>query len=139
LWHATFHFTLWTQISKTLPLPCIVHLCNCLLHRHFIFRNYHCLRFDDKITKKNPNVFSKNLVNYSRFLLSILNNRSMKLGSLFCLVVMRSTERGYASDHVLGVFGKLSTRRRGAWAWFHGVWTLWCKSSWTLNDFFTAN
>jgi len=27
-----------------------------------------------------------------------------------------------ASDHVLGLFGKLS-RRRGASAWFHGVWT----------------
>jgi hypothetical protein len=28
----------------------------------------------------------------------------------------------YASACVLGVFGKLSTRR-AAWAWFHGVWT----------------
>jgi hypothetical protein len=27
-----------------------------------------------------------------------------------------------ASDHVLGLFGKLS-RRRGASAWFHDVWT----------------
>jgi hypothetical protein len=27
-----------------------------------------------------------------------------------------------ASDRVLGLFGKLS-RRRGAWAWFHGIWT----------------
>ncbi len=27
-----------------------------------------------------------------------------------------------ASDGVLGVFGKLSMRR-GAWAWFHDVWT----------------
>jgi hypothetical protein len=27
-----------------------------------------------------------------------------------------------ASNRVLGLFGKLS-RRRGAWAWFHGVWT----------------
>jgi hypothetical protein len=27
-----------------------------------------------------------------------------------------------ASDLVLGVFGKASTRR-GAWAWFHDVWT----------------
>jgi hypothetical protein len=26
------------------------------------------------------------------------------------------------SDHVLGLFGKL-LRRRGASAWFHGVWT----------------
>jgi hypothetical protein len=34
-------------------------------------------------------------------------------------------ERG--SDHVLGVFGKLSTRREGAWAWFHDVWTCGAK------------
>jgi len=27
-----------------------------------------------------------------------------------------------ALDCVLGVLGKLLTRR-GAWAWFHGVWT----------------
>ncbi len=27
---------------------------------------------------------------------------------------------------VLGVFGKLSTSR-GAWAWFHGVWTCGAK------------
>jgi len=27
-----------------------------------------------------------------------------------------------ALDHVLGVLGKLLTRR-GAWAWFHGIWT----------------
>jgi len=46
----------------------------------------------------------------------------MKEGSLFCFVVMRSTELGCASDRVLGYFGKLSMRR-GAWAWFHGVWT----------------
>jgi hypothetical protein len=50
----------------------------------------------------------------------------MKEGSLFCFVlyyfvVMRSTKPD-ASDHVLGVFGKLFTRR-GAWAWFHDVWT----------------
>ncbi len=31
-----------------------------------------------------------------------------------------------ASDRVLGVFGKLSMRR-GAWAWFHGVWTCGAK------------
>jgi len=24
---------------------------------------------------------------------------------------------------LVGVFGKLSMRRRGAWAWFHDVWT----------------
>jgi hypothetical protein len=44
---------------------------------------------------------------------------SMKEGSLFCFVFvgMRSTKLG-SSDHLLGIFGKLSMRR-GAWAWFH--------------------
>ncbi len=53
---------------------------------------------------------------------------SMKEGSLFCFVVMRSTElvSVHASDHVLGVFGKLSMRR-GARAWFHDVWTCGAK------------
>jgi hypothetical protein len=44
----------------------------------------------------------------------------MKEGSLFVLfVLMRSTKPGC----VLGLFGKFLRRRRGAWAWFHGVWT----------------
>jgi len=50
----------------------------------------------------------------------------MKEGSLFCFVVMRSTNQGDASDCVLDVFGKLSTRRR-AWAWFHDIWTCGAK------------
>jgi hypothetical protein len=29
-------------------------------------------------------------------------------------------------DHVLGVVGKLSMRR-GAWAWFHDIWTCGAK------------
>jgi len=37
-----------------------------------------------------------------------------------CFVVMRSTKSWCFS--ILGVFGKLSMKR-GAWAWFHGVWT----------------
>jgi hypothetical protein len=49
----------------------------------------------------------------------------MKEGSLFCFVVMRSINHD-ASGRVLGVFGKLSTRR-GAWAWFHDVWTCGAK------------
>jgi hypothetical protein len=36
----------------------------------------------------------------------------MKEGSLFCFVVMRSTELGYASNHVLGVFGKALNKER---------------------------
>jgi hypothetical protein len=42
----------------------------------------------------------------------------MKEGSLLCFVVMRSTE----ADSILRDFGKLWTRR-GAWAWFHDIWT----------------
>jgi hypothetical protein len=38
---------------------------------------------------------------------------------------MRSTVLD-ASDHVLGLFEKLS-RRRGASAWFHGIWTCGAK------------
>jgi hypothetical protein len=41
-------------------------------------------------------------------------------------------ERG--SDHILGVFGKL-LMRRGAWAWFHDVWTCGAKVLEILNDF----
>jgi len=39
---------------------------------------------------------------------------------------MRSTVLN-ALDHILGLFGKLS-RRKGAWAWFHGIWTCGAKS-----------
>jgi hypothetical protein len=35
-----------------------------------------------------------------------------------CFVLMRSFKLGC----VLGFFGKF-LRRRGSWAWFHGVWT----------------
>jgi hypothetical protein len=50
----------------------------------------------------------------------------MKEGSLFVLFCFVCTYEihwtGDASDCILGLFGKLS-RRRGASAWFHGVWT----------------
>jgi hypothetical protein len=36
---------------------------------------------------------------------------------------MRSSPNRDASDHVLGLFGKLLRRRRGRLAWFHGIWT----------------
>ncbi len=45
----------------------------------------------------------------------------MKEGSLFCFVIMRSTNLG-CIRLCSSVFGKLLTRR-GAWAWFHDVWT----------------
>jgi len=44
-----------------------------------------------------------------------------KVVCLFCLYVWDSLNRD-ASDRILGLFGKL-LRRRGALAWFHGVWT----------------
>ncbi len=60
-------------------------------------------------------------------------------GTLFCFVVVRSTEpgcfrsgswylwKGLYGGHdsmTFGLFEKLSTRR-GAWAWFHDLWSLW--------------
>jgi hypothetical protein len=48
----------------------------------------------------------------------------MKEGCLFVLFYFYLSDppNQDASDHVLGVFGKLLTRR-GAWAWFHNVYT----------------
>jgi hypothetical protein len=48
----------------------------------------------------------------------------MKEGSLFVLFSLYQWDppNQDASDRVLGLFGKL-WRRRGALAWFHGVWT----------------
>ncbi len=44
-------------------------------------------------------------------------------GCLFVLFVFIKIHPTWnASDRVLGVFGKLSTRR-DAWAWFHDIWT----------------
>jgi len=53
----------------------------------------------------------------------VFTTASIYKGRLFvCFVVLRSTKLG-ASDRVLDVVGKL-LMRRGAWAWFHGVfWT----------------
>jgi hypothetical protein len=44
-----------------------------------------------------------------------------KVFCLFCLYLWDPPNQD-ASDHILGHFGKL-LRRRGAWAWFHDVWT----------------
>jgi hypothetical protein len=44
----------------------------------------------------------------------------MKEGSLFVLYLRDPLNHG--SDHVLGLFGKLS-KSRGALAWFHGIWS----------------
>ncbi len=53
---------------------------------------------------------------------------SMKEGTLFvlfCLYLSNPPNRN-ASNRILGLFGKLSMRR-GAWAWFHEVWTCGAK------------
>jgi hypothetical protein len=44
-----------------------------------------------------------------------------KVVCLFCLYLRDPLNR-HASDRILGVFGKL-LMRRGAWAWFNGIWT----------------
>jgi hypothetical protein len=44
-----------------------------------------------------------------------------RLFVLFCLYQWDPPNQD-ASDLIFGLFGKLS-RRRGAWAWFHGIWT----------------
>jgi hypothetical protein len=40
---------------------------------------------------------------------------------LFCLYLC-DPPNWDASDHILGLFGKISMGR-GAWAWFHNIWT----------------
>ncbi len=48
-----------------------------------------------------------------------------KVVCLFCLYPW-DPPNWDASDRVLGLFGKLLTRR-GAWAWFHDIWTCCAK------------
>jgi hypothetical protein len=46
----------------------------------------------------------------------------------------------HASDRVLGVFGKLSTRRRGAWVLFcFMAFGLAAQKLLNIDDFFTEN
>jgi hypothetical protein len=56
--------------------------------------------------------------------------RPLRDTPLVCFVLFVCTyeinQNQYASDLLLGLFGKLS-RRRGAWAWFHGVWNGLCS------------
>jgi hypothetical protein len=47
---------------------------------------------------------------------------SMKEGSLFCFVVIKDPLNWDALDCVLGVLWK-ALDERGAWAWFHDIWT----------------
>jgi hypothetical protein len=47
-----------------------------------------------------------------------------RLVCLFCFVLyLWDPPNQNASDHILGLFGKLLRRRSDASAWFHGVWT----------------
>jgi hypothetical protein len=50
----------------------------------------------------------------------------MKEGNLFCSYEIHQTGIFQIVPGSFGVFGKLSTRR-GAWAWFHDVWTCGAK------------
>ncbi len=67
-------------------------------------------------------------------------NVSMKEGSLFVLFFsyLWDPPNQDASDCVLGLFGKLS-RRRGALAWFHDIWTCDAKVFEYWKIFFTEN
>jgi hypothetical protein len=58
----------------------------------------------------------------------VKHDLSMKEGCLFvlfCLYLWDPLNQD-ALDHILGVFRKL-LKRRGAWAWFHDVWTCGAK------------
>jgi hypothetical protein len=61
---------------------------------------------------------------------------SMKEGSLFCFVVMSPTSLGcfrscrwclWKALDDEGCTGLVGSTRKGAWAWFHGVWTCHAK------------
>jgi hypothetical protein len=57
---------------------------------------------------------------------------------VFCFVLfvlMRSTELGCFRSCSWSLWKALN--KEGASAWFHGIWTCGCRSSWILNDFFT--
>ncbi len=49
----------------------------------------------------------------------------MKEGSLFCFVVMRSTEPGCFRSCSWCLWKALE--EEGAWAWFHDIWTCGAK------------
>jgi hypothetical protein len=55
------------------------------------------------------------------FVLHLYTYLFMKESNLFCFVVMRSTKPGCFRT-CSWCLSKVSTRR-GAWAWFHDVWT----------------
>ncbi len=57
----------------------------------------------------------------------IFRTKTLMAKPLVCFVLYLWDPLNWdASDHILGLLGKLSTRR-GAWAWFHGVWTCTAK------------
>jgi len=67
-------------------------------------------------------------------------NLSMMEGSLFCFVVMRSTEPEMLQIvFLVSLESSWRQDKRGAWALVPWCLDLWCKSSWILNDFFIEN
>jgi hypothetical protein len=62
---------------------------------------------------------------------------SMKEGSLFCFVLMRSTEPGCFRSCSWSLWKALD--EEGCMGLVRWHLDLWCKSSWILNDFFTEN
>jgi hypothetical protein len=67
------------------------------------------------------NILGDDEINY---VFSWMHNLSMKEGSLFCFVVMRSTEAGCFRSCSL-CLGKALNKE--GWAWFHDVWTCGAK------------
>jgi hypothetical protein len=58
-------------------------------------------------------------------ILQYLSKKECSLFVLFCLYLWDPPNQ-YASYYILGLFGKPSMRR-GAWAWFHNIWTCMAK------------
>ncbi len=69
--------------------------------------------------------------------LKLVTHLSMKEGSLFCFVVMRSTKLGHFRLCSWCLWKALDDEGcMGLVPWHLDSW---CKSSWILNDFFTEN
>jgi len=64
-------------------------------------------------------------------------NLSMKEGSLFCFVVMRSTKLECFRSCSWCLWKALDRRGEGCMGLVPWRLDFWCKSSWILNDFFT--
>ncbi len=120
-------------ISCLLSVFCLVGLCKrrmssgnlsllfcgaCILNSSYFIFGKLSPNLDQKnldFTYTQDILWEKKGPKFTGFQDYFFSNLSLKEGSLFCFVVMRSTKPG-CFDRVLGVFGKLLTRR-GAWAW----------------------